>query len=141
MVRYDERAKSAAIHYELDPELPCIVAVEDELTQVCINLALNAFDAMAANPPSRERALTIRSACTPHWVSLSFRDTGHGVSAAVRKKLFEPFFTTKEAGRGSGLGLSVSYRILEEHDGVLRLDESIADGATFVLELPRSVQP
>ncbi|MBL8896941.1 MAG: PAS domain S-box protein [Planctomycetes bacterium] len=138
MVRYDERAKSAAIHYELDPELPCVIAVEDELTQVCINLALNAFDAMASNPPSKERRLTIRSASTPQRVTLSFRDNGHGISAAVRKKLFEPFFTTKEAGRGSGLGLSVSYRILEEHAGALRLDESVTDGAAFVLELPRS---
>jgi len=52
--------------------------------------------------------------------------------------LFEPFFTTKEAGRGSGLGLSVSYRILEEHDGVLRLDDVEAGGATFTFELPRT---
>jgi PAS domain S-box-containing protein len=141
MVRYDERAKQAEIRYELEDALPPVIAAEDELMQVCINLALNAFDAMAANPPERPRRLTIGSRATPQGVGLSFRDTGHGVSAAAREKLFEPFFTTKEAGRGSGLGLSVSFRILEEHDGVLRLDESVADGAAFVMELPRATKP
>jgi two-component system NtrC family sensor kinase len=68
---------------------------------------------------------------------VSFVDTGPGVPAEVRTKLFEPFFTTKDAGRGSGLGLSVSYRILEEHGGTLRLDEEAGPGAAFVIELPR----
>jgi len=138
IVRYDERSKSSEIRYELAEGLPAVLAVEDELIQVCINLALNAFDAMAANPPDRPRRLTIRSAASESAVSVSFRDTGPGVPLAIRAKVFEPFFTTKEAGRGSGLGLSVSYRILEEHEGVLRLDEDAATGAAFVFELPRA---
>ncbi len=136
MVRYDKRSKSSEIRYELAEGLPPVEAIEDELTQVCINLALNAFDAMAANPADRPRRLTIRSGMSPSGVNVSFRDTGPGVSPAVRSKLFQPFFTTKEVGQGTGLGLSVSYRILHEHQGTLRLDEEEAPGAAFVFELP-----
>jgi signal transduction histidine kinase len=60
------------------------------------------------------------------------------VPPEVRDRLFQPFFTTKEAGRGSGLGLSVSYRILQEHRGALILDEGVRNGAGFVFELPRT---
>jgi PAS domain S-box-containing protein len=137
MVRYDERSKTSEVVYELGV-LPPVLAVEDELTQVCINLALNAFDAMLANPPGRARRLTVRSEATPSAVRVAFRDTGPGVPPELRDKVFQPFFTTKDAGRGSGLGLSVSSRILQEHQGQLRLDQDADGGAAFVLELPRS---
>ena len=136
MVLYDKRSRGSEILYELAERLPAIEAVEDELTQVCINLALNAFDAMAANPPERPRRLTIRSAAAGSAVRVSFLDTGPGVPREVRSKLFQPFFTTKEPGRGTGLGLSVSFRILQEHQGTLRLEEDGAPGAAFVFELP-----
>jgi len=136
MVRYDKRSKSSEVYYELAEKLPAVEVVEDELTQVCINLALNAFDAMAGNPPDRPRRLTVRSGSSGSAVAVSFRDTGPGVPREIRSKLFHPFFTTKEAGQGTGLGLSVSYRILQEHRGTLRLDEDAAPGATFIFELP-----
>lgn len=136
MVRYDQRARNAEIRYELADSLPAVEVVEDEMAQVCINLALNAFDAMAANPPERPRRLTIQSEATADGVRLTFHDSGPGVPQPARAQLFEPFFTTKEAGRGSGLGLSVSYRVLQEHRGTLSFDERVADGAAFVIELP-----
>jgi len=136
MVRYDERARGSEIVYELSERLPSVEAVEDQINQVCINLALNAFDAMASNPDDRERRLTIRSTSTDGFVRVSFHDSGPGVPADLQTRLFEPFFTTKEAGRGSGLGLSVSYRILEELGGALRLDDGPSTGAVFVFELP-----
>ncbi len=141
MARHDKRSKDSEIRYELAERLPEVDGVEDELMQVCINLALNAFDAMVANPPDQPRQLTIRSEASDDTVRVSFRDTGPGVPRDIRSKLFQPFFTTKEAGRGSGLGLSVSYRILEEHGGLLRLDEEVSPGAAFVLELPRGEKP
>jgi PAS domain S-box-containing protein len=141
MVRYDKRSNGSEIRYELAEHLPSVLAIEDELTQVCINLALNAFDAMAANPPSRPRRLTVYSKASPSSVSVTFQDTGPGVLPMAQERLFEPFFTTKEAGRGSGLGLSVSYRILEEHEGTLRCDRTATSGAAFVFELPRRNRP
>jgi C4-dicarboxylate-specific signal transduction histidine kinase len=136
MVRYDKRSRTSEILYELAEGLPAVEAVADELMQVCINLALNAFDAMAANPAEEPRRLTIRSSVSGPRVRVSFQDTGPGVAREIRGKLFQPFFTTKEAGRGTGLGLSVSYRILAEHHGILWLDEDAAPGATFVFEVP-----
>jgi two-component system, sporulation sensor kinase A len=141
MVRYDKRSRNSEIRYELAEALPAVEVVEDELTQVCINLALNAFDAMAGNAPDRPRCLTIRSAVRGSTVRISFSDTGHGVSLENRSKLFQPFFTTKEAGHGTGLGLSVSYRILQEHQGNLRLEEDGSPGAVFVVELPVGGMP
>ena len=140
MVRYDQRARNAEIDYQLAEHLPAVELVEDELTQVCINLALNAFDAMADNPPERPRRLTLHSAIGPGVVRLTFHDNGPGVPHDVRSRLFQPFFTTKEVGSGSGLGLSVSYRILQEHAGTLVLDDNVAQGAAFVLELPIGVR-
>ena len=67
----------------------------------------------------RCRCLTIRSTADESHVRVSFRDSGSGVPREVRQNLFQPFFTTKEAGQGTGLGLSVSYRILQEHRGTL----------------------
>jgi PAS domain S-box-containing protein len=135
MVRYDKRAKQAEVVYELAEGLPPVEVVEDEMIQVCINLALNAFDAMAGNPPDRERKLTVRSEVHGGSVRVAFLDTGPGVPRELRSKLFQPFFTTKEVGQGSGLGLSVSHRILREHDGSLTLDEA-APGGAFVFSLP-----
>jgi PAS domain S-box-containing protein len=136
MVRYDRRARNAEIVFELAGHLPAVEVVEDELTQVCINLALNAFDAMAQNPDGRERRLSIRTAVVDGKVRVVFADTGPGVPAELRAKVFEPFFTTKDVGLGSGLGLSVSHRILQEHRGALMLDDGVADGAAFAFELP-----
>ena len=136
MVRYDKRSRNAEIHYELAEHLPAVMLVEDELTQVCINLALNAFDAMAENPPDRPPRLTIRSVAAGGVLRLTFQDNGPGVPHDLRSRLFQPFFTTKEVGSGSGLGLSVSYRILQEHAGTLALDQGVTEGAAFVLELP-----
>jgi PAS domain S-box-containing protein len=136
VIRHDKRADGAEIRFELSEDLPPVQAVEDELTQVCINLALNAFDAMASLPPGRPRRLTIRSEATDSKVKVSFQDTGPGVPREARTRLFQPFFTTKGVGKGTGLGLSLSYRILEAHRGTLRLDERASPGAAFVFELP-----
>jgi two-component system sensor histidine kinase HupT/HoxJ len=96
---------------------------------------------MADNPPERPRRLTIHSAAGPGVLRMTFRDNGPGVPHDVRSRLFQPFFTTKDVGLGSGLGLSVSYRILQEHGGTLLLDEAVTEGAAFVLELPVGGQP
>jgi two-component system cell cycle sensor histidine kinase/response regulator CckA len=136
MVRYDRRARNAEVRYELAEGLPPLDVAADELTQVFVNLALNAFDAMADNDAARPRRLTVRSAAGEDAVAIRFTDTGPGVPRAQRPKLFQPFFTTKEVGQGTGLGLSVSLRIVQEHRGTLALDETVADGASFVLTLP-----
>jgi two-component system NtrC family sensor kinase len=96
---------------------------------------------MAKNATDQPRRLTIRSAASESHVSVAFHDTGPGVPPELRDKVFQPFFTTKDAGGGSGLGLSVSYRILADHKGALRLDPEAQGGAAFVFDLPRASSP
>ena len=69
-------------------------------------------------------------------VYISVSDTGPGISQEVAEKIFEPFFTTKAAGQGTGLGLSVTYGIIRDHHGDIRVEESDGGGARFVIQLP-----
>jgi two-component system sensor histidine kinase HupT/HoxJ len=105
-----------------------------------LNLALNALDAMAANPPSRPKALRIEVRCVRkggrNFVRASFTDTGPGIPEATRARIFQPFYTTKPTGKGTGLGLSVSYRIIQEHQGTLAFECGAQDGTEFSFELP-----
>jgi PAS domain S-box-containing protein len=145
VVRYDKRAKSVAIEVAPCGDLPFVQAAEDQLVQVCLNLALNAVDAVAANPPERPRSLEIGVRCLERdgrrFVRAGFRDSGPGVPEASRAKIFQPFFTTKEPGKGTGLGLYVSYRIIEEHQGKLGFDTDPARGTEFYFELPARENP
>ena len=145
VVRYDKRAKQVAIEVDAGGELPRVQAAEDQLVQVCLNLALNALDAVAANPPERPRSLRIGVRCTERdgrrFVRAGFRDSGPGVPEASRAKIFQPFFTTKEPGKGTGLGLYVSYRIIEEHRGKLGFDSDPGRGTEFYIELPAGENP
>lgn len=138
VVRFDKRAKEVSIVFEPCPDVPFVRAVEDQLVQVCLNLGLNALDAVAANAPSRPKTLTISARCVKRngrpYVRAGFKDSGPGIPESARAKIFQPFYTTKEPGKGTGLGLSVSYRLIEEHQGVLAFENS--DGTEFYFELP-----
>ncbi|MBN1487035.1 MAG: PAS domain S-box protein [Anaerolineae bacterium] len=118
-------------HY--DSELPLIQANADHLRQVFLNMILNAIDAMPAGGN-----LTIQtsqpSQIIPGGIEILFRDNGVGMSPEVLSQIFEPFFTTKE--RGSGLGLSISYGIIESHNGDITVSSQEGKGTTFTIILP-----
>ena len=115
----------------LAPEIPLITLVPDQLLQVCLNIILNAFDAMGS-----EGELTITSKLAEEKVEITFKDNGPGMSKEVMKHVFEPFFTTKEAGKGTGLGLSVSYGIIKNFGGEILVESQIGRGTTFTVILP-----
>jgi CheY-like chemotaxis protein len=69
-------------------------------------------------------------------VALEVTDDGPGLSAEIKSRIFEPFFTTKEVGKGTGLGLTVAYAIVQEHGGHVRVDSTVGQGASFIVELP-----
>ncbi|MBL8842908.1 MAG: PAS domain S-box protein [Planctomycetes bacterium] len=140
VARFDRRAKDVAIELDL-ADLPDVIASEHEVTQVCLNLALNAFDAMSANPPSRERVLAVGTRREGDRARIVFADTGPGVAPEHRSRLFSAFFTTKAAGKGTGLGLSVSQRIVEEHGGRLVYEDDPGGGARFSFDLPLEATP
>jgi signal transduction histidine kinase len=122
------------IHFALAPDLPPVAADPQQMKQVFINFALNAFEAM----PKGGR-LDISTSVTPDpfmgedHVRVSFKDTGQGIGAAEMKRLFIPFFTTKE--KGTGLGLAICQRIAEANGGTIEVRSRKGKGAAFSLRL------
>jgi PAS domain S-box-containing protein len=143
VIRFDKRAKEVEIDFAPCADAPSVLAVEDQLMQVCLNLGLNALDAVAGNPPARPRALRIRSVLVAHAartrLRVVFADTGPGVPEHARALVFQPFYTTKAAGQGTGLGLSVSRRIVEDHAGDLGFECPPTGGTEFYFEIPVEV--
>lgn len=112
-----------------DPAIPLVVANQDHLKQVFLNLVINAIDAM---PDGGH--LSIRTILDREHVIIEFSDTGIGMPPEIQARLFEPFFTTK--AHGSGLGLSISYGIIQEHSGQIFVQSEVGKGTTFTIVLP-----
>ena len=112
----------------------------DELQQVLLNLITNAGHALRSLPPGRRRRVTLTSAREGGRVAVRVRDTGPGVPSDLVPKLFTPFFTTKEPGEGTGLGLSLSFRIVESHGGRLAYQPVAGGGAEFWFALPLATE-
>jgi len=119
---------------ELGASLPQVNGDINQLQQVLVNLAINAQQAMAG----QRGELSVRTRALGGQVLIELQDSGPGISPELQKKIFEPFFTTKAAGQGTGLGLWVSYGIVESHGGRIEVRSSLGSGATFVISLPVS---
>jgi signal transduction histidine kinase len=113
-------------------QLPKIEGDFNQLEQVLVNLAINAQQAMAG----QRGELSVRTWAGDGQVYIEVRDSGPGIPAELQARIFEPFFTTKTAGQGTGLGLSVSYGIVESHRGRIVVRSEPGQGATFVISLP-----
>ncbi len=133
----DHQFKTAQIAVDLDlaEDLPAIHGNPGKLQQVFLNLLLNAKDAMPAG--GRLRVATLANGHVEALVS----DSGSGIAPENLKRIYDPFFTTKTTPkpgdrRGTGLGLSVSYGIIQEHAGKIRVESAVGAGTTFHLEFP-----
>jgi signal transduction histidine kinase len=118
---------------EFAPNLPPVLGDKSRLEQVFINLLMNSGDAMEGMGH-----LTLSTSLHPEGnrVRLAFIDTGPGIPENLRGRLFDPFFTTKGVGKGVGLGLSISYGIIEKHMGRIFIEKTGPEGTIFVIELP-----
>jgi signal transduction histidine kinase len=126
-----------ALTTDLQENIPIIRANASMLQQVFTNIIINALHAM-----SDGGNLIITNRYSPGLggflgaVEINFSDDGCGIPAEMQKNIFEPFFTTKEVGQGTGLGLSVSYGIIKEHGGEIKVESVEGCGTTFIIILP-----
>src|ERR1035437_1790600 len=141
----DHQFKTAQIKVEteLDADLPRIHGNEGKLQQVVLNLLLNARDAMHGSVDARVRISTQKTA---GHVSVVVQDFGGGIEPEHLHRIFDPFFTTKTKPRkgqhkGTGLGLAVSYGIMQEHAGKMHVQSEVGVGTTFRLEFPEASAP
>jgi len=127
------RSSGIEVHMHLDETNPQVRGDEQKLQQVLLNLLVNAESAMEG---SQLRHLTVMTQKKQGMVQIVVSDTGHGMQPAVAQRVFEPFFTTKPPGQGTGLGLSVSYGIIQAHDGAISVESAPESGSTFTILLP-----
>lgn len=132
--QFSARGIDVRRHYE--QEIPRVFANPVALEQVFINLATNARDAIEAAGRGNG-TLTITTRKAGQFVEIVFADDGVGMSEKIKTKVFNPFFTTKEVGKGMGLGLSLSYGILNKIQGSLLVESELGKGAAFTVRLPQ----
>ncbi|HBA88827.1 MAG TPA: two-component sensor histidine kinase [Geobacter sp.] len=126
---------SIRVEKELEPGLPTCRGNANQLQQVLMNLMINAQQAMGGAGGTVK--LSARS-CEGGGVELRVADNGPGIPPGIRGRIFDPFFTTKPAGQGTGLGLSVTYGIVKDHGGEIRLESEEGKGTAFIITLPAS---
>ena len=134
---YEQKVTNISVVTALAAGLPAVFADAHQVQQVLLNLVINAEQAMLA--ANGRGSLVVRTwhEVDREAVVLEVSDDGPGVPSEVKTKIFDPFFTTKEVGKGTGLGLTVAYAIVQEHGGRIRVEGS-DKGASFVVELPVS---
>jgi signal transduction histidine kinase/ActR/RegA family two-component response regulator len=142
LLAYELRNDNVQMVLRLADDLPILWADRHQLQQVLVNMVTNAHHAVR-QCPADARMITI----TTWWdgarqrVHIEITDTGTGIPAEIQARIFEPFFTTKPIGQGTGLGLSLSRGIVEEHGGTISVDSGPGTGTRFGITLPVTVQP
>lgn len=139
VIEHSLNIQGIKVERKFTSDLPAMIGDAEKLHQVFINLFNNASDAMP-----KGGKIVISTAWTPEAVLVAVSDTGTGVADDIKNKIFEPFFTTKEVGEGTGLGLSVSYGIVQEFGGSIDIESPVADiedpaksaGTIFRLSFP-----
>lgn len=133
---YALRSGGVEVVRDLAADIPRILADADQLHQVFMNLIINAQQALQEQAPPRRIVLASRFDGNADVVTISVADNGPGIPEALRTRIFEPYFTTKPTGMGTGVGLSVSHAIVEQHGGRLTVDCPPEGGTRFTIDLP-----
>lgn len=121
------------IQRQFDPRLPHVQAYGSELNQVWTNVLDNAIDALEGSG-----RIILRTSYAEPWVSVEFEDNGPGIPPDLQSRLFSPFFTTKPVGKGTGLGLNISYNIVHKHGGDIKVFSKPGE-TRFQVQLPLSI--
>ncbi|WP_174719389.1 sensor histidine kinase [Muriicola soli] len=140
-LRAKDKSFNATMETEFDETIGKIEVVPQDIGRVVLNLITNAFHAVQERKKKSEKdyepTVTVTTKKVGNTVEISVKDNGLGVPKKIRQKIFEPFFTTKPSGRGTGLGLSMSYEIVTKgHKGELKVASTEGEGTTFTIVLP-----
>jgi len=133
---YAVRTGGIEVKLDLGRDIPNILADADQLHQVLLNLIINAQQALLEQPLPRRISLTSRHDAAAGVIRVTVADNGPGIPPSHRARVFEPYFTTKPSGIGTGVGLAVSFGIVEAHGGTLTVDCPAEGGAVFTITLP-----
>jgi PAS domain S-box-containing protein len=131
LVGFEAANDGVRIETHLDPELPSLLGDEGQLSQVFLNVIMNALQAM---PDGGSITVTTRS--DGDWAEVAVKDTGPGIADAVLPHVFDPYFTTRPSG--IGLGLAIAHRIVQGHQGSLDVESHVGSGTTMIIRLPLS---
>lgn len=143
IIKVSKKAKDLSIDIMLDPNIPLLMLVPDQIEQVFINLLLNGVDALFDQTIQQmqrygktKKIISIQSYVQDGSLYVTVEDNGKGIRSDDIPKIFEPFFTTKNVGEGTGLGLWVSYGIVKSFLGEIRVKSKEGYGTTFTVKLP-----
>ncbi|MGH8636185.1 MAG: response regulator [Burkholderiales bacterium] len=133
---YAVRTSAIDVALDLADDIPCILADEDQLHQVMLNLIINAQQALQGCPLPRSIRIATRFDASAAGIRITVADSGPGIPESLRARIFEPYFTTKPIGVGTGVGLAVSAGIVEAHGGALSVHCPPDGGTVFTIALP-----
>ncbi len=139
--RAKDKSFNADFKAELDPNLPKINVIPQDIGRVLLNLINNSFYAASEKAkkgiPGYKPQVVVKTKKKDSFIEIWVKDNGDGIPDEIVNKIFQPFFTTKPAGQGTGLGLSLSYDIITKgHDGTLEVDTVAGLGTEFIIKLP-----
>jgi signal transduction histidine kinase len=129
-LRYTPVPENIKLTKDINNGLPMVMVDGEQIKQVCLNITLNALQAMG----EKGGRLDIRASDKGKFVEVEFIDTGGGIPDEIKNKIFDPLFTTKATG--VGLGLSVCKTIMERHEGDIKVKSRVGKGTTFTISLP-----
>ncbi len=132
MLRHEFMQRSVEYTFKPSSNLPLIMASQENLAGVWVNILINAMDATAEG----KGRVKIATQQTGKEIRIIISDNGYGIEPDRLKRIFDPFYTTKEVGKGTGLGLSICHRVIKQHGGNILVDSKVGTGTTFTIILP-----
>lgn len=133
LMQFEADERNIVLEYVVENDLPPVLGDETQISQVLLNIVVNAFHAIGDGGCCRIMG-EVNSVDDKRWVEISVTDTGVGISEEALPRLFEPFYTTKS--NGTGLGLAIAYRIMQDHGGSIGVSNTSANGTTISLKFP-----
>ncbi len=137
IIRAGTKIKDIKFVLSLNKDIPLIPLIEDQIQQVFVNILINAVDAISEQTDRElEKKISVSSDKDEDDIIIIFQDTGKGIEEKNLTKIFEPFFTTKREGKGTGLGLWITYGIISSFQGTISVESTVGKGTKFIITLP-----